>query len=95
MELELEPRQLGSLELDGQWVPYVDLPEFGGAIPTRVKLGNDEYGFNSSVFVFGHGAVLPQKVRELRSAGKKVLVLERGASGSGHSDRYFVFVSPP
>jgi hypothetical protein len=95
--LELDPRELGTLEFDGdQWVPYVDLeeeePRF---IPTHVRIGSEEYAYHSSSPIFGSGAELPQRIRELRSAGKKVLVIQRGASGSGgKNERYYLFASP-
>ncbi len=85
--LELQPNQMGTLELDGLWVPYVDLNDESFQ-PTRVMLGNDEYAFESSINIFGHSATLPQHIRGLRDAGKKPLVIER-------HERYYTFVSPP
>ena len=83
--LELRPSDLGTVEMDGLWVPYVDLfdAEF---LPTRVRLGAEEYAYHSSQIIFGHGATLPGKIRELRAAGKKPILIERG-------DRYYVFVA--
>jgi hypothetical protein len=92
--IEIDPARLGTLELPGMWVAYVDLYD-EPSVPTRIKIGENIYGFHSSMIISGHGAVLPQRVRALRDAGKQVLVIERGATGSGHSDRYFVYVSPP
>ena len=57
-------------------------------IPTRIAIGKDEYAFNSSQIIRGHGATLPGKIRELRADGKKPIVVER-------DDRYYVFVTPP
>jgi hypothetical protein len=73
--------------LDGAWVPYLDLfdAEF---VPTRLKIVNDEYAFERSVPVRGHGAVLPAEIKEARGAGKKPVIVERG-------DRYYLFVTPP
>lgn len=88
MSLEIDPRNLGTLELDGIWVPYMDLHDDGEYMPARVVMARDEYGFQSSMIVQGHSAVLPQRVRELREAGKKSLVVERG-------NRYYLFASPP
>ncbi|HZP57071.1 MAG TPA: hypothetical protein VFC53_05900 [Dehalococcoidia bacterium] len=85
--LEIDPADLGTLELAGAWVPYIDLGE-GGFLPTRVKIVNDEYAFRQSFNIQGHSAVMPQAIRELRAGGKKPVVIERG-------DRYYVFVSPP
>lgn len=85
MELELDPSQLGSLELQGAWVPYVDLYDID-FLPSELKLGNVEYRYNSSFLVRGHGATMPGKINELRASGKKPIVVER-------SDRYYVFVA--
>lgn len=85
--MELDPRQLSTLELDGIWVPYIDLYD-EKFLPTRIAIGKDEYAFNSSMIIRGHGAVLPAKIRELRASGKKPIIAER-------DDRYYVFVSPP
>ncbi|MBI2724595.1 MAG: hypothetical protein HYX50_05980 [Chloroflexi bacterium] len=85
--LELNPRDMGTLDMDGAWVPYADLYD-AGFLPTRVRLGDREYGYHSSMIIFGHGAVLPDRIRDLRAAGKIVIVLQR-------DDRYYVFVSPP
>jgi hypothetical protein len=85
--VELDPSQLGTLDLDEQWVPYFDDND-GTFIPTRIQVGADEYAFNSSVNIFGHGAILPQRIRDLRTAGKTPIVIER-------KNRYYVFVSPP
>jgi hypothetical protein len=92
--LELNPADLGTLEMDGLWVAYMDLYGEVPYVPTSVRVGGDEYTYNCSFIIFGHSAEMPAKVRALRSAGKKVLVLQRGASGSGNSDRYLVFASP-
>jgi hypothetical protein len=83
--LELQPSDMGTLEMDGIWVPYADLYD-EKFMPTRVRLGADEYAFSSSQIIFGHGATLPGKIRALRAEGKKVLVAQRG-------DRYYVFVA--
>jgi hypothetical protein len=85
--VELDPRQLGTLELDGMWVPYIDLHD-ETFMPTHIAVGNDEYAFNSSQIIRGHGATLPGKIRELRDSGKKSIIAERG-------NRYYVFVTPP
>ena len=85
--MEIDPASLGTLELGGMWVPYVDMVN-ANFIPTRITLGKDEYAYESSMIVSGHGAVLPGRIKELRSAGKKPVILERG-------NRYYVYVSPP
>jgi hypothetical protein len=84
--LELDPNQLGTLELDGIWVPYVDLHD-EPFMPTRIVMGTDEYAFSSSIIIRGHGATLPGKIRDLRASGKKPIIAER-------DDRYYVFVTP-
>lgn len=85
--MEINAARLGTLELDGMWVPYVDLYD-AGFIHRRVTLGRDEYGFESSMIISGHGAVLPGRIRALKAEGKKSLVIER-------EDRYYLYVSPP
>ncbi len=85
--MEINPAHLGTLELDGIWVPYVDMfdAEF---VHRRVTIGPDEYGFESSMIIRGHGAVLPGRIRTLRGEGKKPMVIERDG-------RYYLYVSPP
>jgi hypothetical protein len=85
--LEATPAQLGTLDLGGMWVQYLNLAdeEF---LPTRLKIGQDEYAYTESIIISGHSATLPPRVRELRASGKKVAIVE-------HRDRYVTFVSPP
>lgn len=85
--MELDPKDLGTLDLQGAWVPYVDLHD-SAFLPTRINVGADEYAYSSSMIISGHGAVLPQRIKDLRAAGKKPIILER-------DDRYYVFVTPP
>jgi hypothetical protein len=85
--LEIAPERLDALELDGIWAPYVYMGDVD-FLPTRLTVGKDEYGFHSSMIVFGHGAVLPDRVRELRAEGKKPIIVER-------EQRYYVYVTPP
>lgn len=84
--LELNPADLGSLELEGMWVAYADLYD-EAFMPTRIVLGAEEYAYHSSMIIQGHSAVLPGRIRELRAAGKKTLMVERRG-------RYYVFISP-
>lgn len=93
--LELNPAELGTLELDTDtWVAYVDLYGEVPSVPSVVRVGATEYTYVMSSIVFGHGAELPNKVRELRAAGKTVLIIQRGSSGSGgKNERYIVFAS--
>ena len=83
--LELQPADLGSLEMEGLWVPYVDLYD-EGFLPTRVRLGAEEYAFNSSQIIAGHSATMPQRIRDLRASGKKPIIIQR-------ADRYYIFVA--
>ncbi len=85
--LEIDPAQLGTLELDGFWVPYIDLND-RDFVPARIEIVADEYAFNRSFNIFGHGAMMPQAIRELRAEGKKPVVVQRG-------ERYYVYVTPP
>ena len=93
--LELNPSDLGTVELDNDlWAAYVDLYGEVPYVPTVVRVGATDYTYVSSSAVFGHGAELPAKVRALRAAGKTVLIIQRGASGSGgKNDRYYVFAT--
>jgi hypothetical protein len=87
LELDLDPGQLGSLDLEQDtWVPYVDLADLD-FLPTRLTLGEKAYAWSSSIIIKGHGATLPGRIKELRAAGKQPLVVQRG-------DRYYVFVTP-
>jgi hypothetical protein len=85
--LELDASQLGTLELDGNWVPLMDMTD-EPFLPTRVTMANNEYGFTQSFNQKGFSAVMPQALEKLREAGKKLLIVER-------IGRYYVFVSPP
>jgi len=86
--LEIDPIQLGTLEIDHDvWVPYIDLfdAEF---VPTRIKVANDEYAFQRSAPTLGYGAFLPAEIREAKGRGKKPIIVERG-------ERYYLFLTPP
>jgi hypothetical protein len=85
--VEIAPERLDALELDGIWAPYVYVGDVD-FLPTRVTVGADEYNFHSSMIVFGHGAVLPGRIRELRAGGRKPIILER-------EERYYVYVTGP
>lgn len=91
--LELNASDLGTLELDNDlWVAYIDLVGEVPYVPTVVRVGGKDYTYVMSSIVFGHGAELPDKIRALRAAGKQVLVIQRGSSGSGgKNERYIVF----
>jgi hypothetical protein len=85
--VDVDVTQLGTLNMDGIWAPYIDLDNADLA-PARIRVGNDEYAWESSIIIQGHSAVLPGHIRELRASGKKALIAER-------EDRYYVYVSPP
>ena len=83
--LELNPADLGTLDLGGLWVTYANPPD-GAFLPTRLRIGTDEYDYAGSYPILGHGAVLPPRIRELRAAGKQVAIVESG-------ERYVLFAS--
>ena len=85
--VEIDAAQLGTLDLDGMWVPYVDMHD-AGFIPSRVAIVNDEYAYVQSFPISGHGAVMPQAIRQFRAEGKRPVIIER-------DDRYYVYVTPP
>ncbi|MBF6601069.1 MAG: hypothetical protein IVW36_11220 [Dehalococcoidia bacterium] len=85
--MELDARELGTLELDGNWVPYLDLTG-EGFLPTHVTMADRDYAFKESFIIRGHSATMPQAIRGLRADGKRPLVIQR-------DDRYYVFVTPP
>ena len=85
--MEIDPSQLGTLDLEGAWVPYIDLHD-AQFVPTHVKIVDEDYAFKQSFNIFGHGAVMPQAIRQFRAEGKKPVVIER-------EDRYYVYVTPP
>ena len=82
---EVDGALLGTLELAGAVVPYVDL-EDEPRIASRLKVGDIEYAYDRTFPVKGHGAVMPTAVAELQAAGKRILVAERG-------ERYYLFVA--
>lgn len=85
--MEVDPAQLGTLALDGRWLPYIDLYD-ADFLPAQITVGKDEYIFRKSFIIMGHGAVMPQAIAELRAEGKRPIVVER-------EDRYYLFATPP
>jgi hypothetical protein len=86
--LEIDGTRIGTLEIDRDvWVPYIDLVDVE-FVPTRIRVGRDEYAFKRSAPVLGYGAILPQEIREARAAGKKPMIVER-------DERYYLFLTPP
>jgi hypothetical protein len=73
--LELDELEIEPLPLDGLEVPRI---RFYGPPPyTQAKLGEREYRYERSFPVKGHGAKLPNLLREQMAAGKSPLLLER------------------
>jgi hypothetical protein len=84
---ELDASELGTLELDGNWLPYLDLTD-DGFLPTHVSMAGNEYAYRESFPIRGHGATMPPALADLREQGKRPLIVER-------DDRYYLFVTPP
>ncbi|MCH8007438.1 MAG: hypothetical protein IIC91_01100 [Chloroflexi bacterium] len=82
--LEVEPSFIGSLELEGATVPYVNLGQVA-TIPSRLRVADVEYTYERSFPVRGHSAVLPEAIAELEE-GRRVLVAER-------QDRYLIYLT--
>jgi hypothetical protein len=76
---------VGTLELDGIEVPYVDLND-EELVTARLQIDDTEYSYVRSYPVKGHSAVMPGDVRPLLAEGKKILVAER-------LERYYLYVS--
>jgi len=85
IQLEIDPSLIGTLELAGFGVPYVDL-EDEPVVHTRLRVGDTEYAYERSYPVKGHSAVMPGGIAELQAQGRQVLVAER-------SERYLVYVA--
>jgi len=83
--LEIDPAEVGDLELDRFEVPYVDL-EGAPLMHSRLIVGDTEYVYLRSFPIKGHSAVMPAAVAALVAEGRRVLVAER-------TDRYYVFVA--
>ena len=83
--LEVDPSLIGTLELAGFAVPYVDLQELP-FLGTRLAVDDTEYTYNRSFNILGHSAVMPAAVAELQAQGRKILVAQR-------KDRYYVYVA--
>lgn len=81
--LQVDPTEVGTLELGGAEVPYVDL-EGAPYIHSRLAVGGTEYGYERTFPIKGHSAVMPAAVAELQAKGKRILVAERG-------ERYYLF----
>jgi hypothetical protein len=82
---QIDPSLIGTLELAGAGVPYVDLEEWP-FVGTRLVVDSTEYTYNRSFIIQGHSAVMPAAVAELQAQGRKILVVER-------KERYYVYVA--
>ena len=83
--LEIEHSLVGTLELEGMDVTYINLEQLA-SIPTRLRLADVEYDYDRSFPIRGHSAVLPEAITELEDEGKRIVVAER-------SERYILFVA--
>lgn len=84
-QLEIDPSLIGTLELEGLDVSYVNL----GNEPLargQLRVGGTDYAYHRSFPITGHSAVMPDAVRDLLSDEKQVLVAERGG-------RYYVYLA--
>ncbi|HLG10311.1 MAG TPA: hypothetical protein VI876_01020 [Dehalococcoidia bacterium] len=82
--LELEDVDLEPLSLDGMDVARV---HYHGPPPfTALKFDGREYQYERSFPVKGHGASLPNFLRDRMAEGKKPLLVER-------TDRFYVYLS--
>ena len=83
--LDIDDSLLGSLELEGPDVAYVNLQQLA-SIPTRLRAAGIEYAYERSFPISGHSAVLPDVIAELDKQERRVLVAER-------RERYLLYVA--
>ena len=83
--LEIDPSLVGTLELEGLDVSYVNLGNEPLALG-QLRVGGTEYAYHRSFPITGHSAVMPDAIRDLLSDEKQVLVAER-------SGRYYVYLA--
>lgn len=83
--LEIDGSRVGTLELQGFTVPYVDL-EDEPFVHTQLLVDGTEYVYDRSFPIKGHGAVMPGAVAKLLEQGREVFVAER-------SERYYVYLA--
>jgi hypothetical protein len=82
--LELDELELEPLPLDGMEVARIRV--YGPPPFSQAKLGEQEYRYERSFPVKGHGANLPNFIREQMAEGKTPLVLER-------ENRFYIYLS--
>jgi len=83
--IEVDPKQLGVLELADLELPYIDLEE-APAARNKLVLYDTEYTYLRSFPIKGHSAIMPGVVEEQIAAGKRILIAER-------NERYYVYVA--
>ncbi len=83
--LQIGPSLIGTLELEGFEVPYVNLAD-QPFVHTRLRVGETEYTYDRSYPIKGHSAVMPSAVAELLAEGRQVLAVER-------SERYYLYLA--
>lgn len=83
--LVVDRSRVGTLELGGMTVPFVDL-EDEPFVSSQLRVGDTEYTYSRSFPIKGHGAVMPGVVSELLAAGRSVLVAER-------RERYYLYLA--
>ena len=83
--LEIDPSQVGELDLGEFEVPYVDLNDSPYA-HTHIRIGDVEYLYDRSYPVKGHSAEMPADVSAVLAKGKRVLVAAR-------SERYYLYLA--
>jgi hypothetical protein len=82
--LELDESLIETLPLDGLEVPRIHV--YGPPPFSQALLGQQQYNYERSFPVKGHGAKLPAFLREQMNAGKTPLILER-------EDRFYVYLA--
>jgi hypothetical protein len=83
--VEVDPAAIGTFELAGSELPYVDLEE-APAIHTRLRVDDVEYVYQRSFPLKGHSAVMPAAIAELQAKGRPILIVER-------DERYLVYTA--
>ena len=82
---EVERSMIGTLEVEGTPVPYVDL-EDEPFVHSQLRVGDTVYTYERSYPIKGHSAVMPQAIAEYQERGKQILVVER-------RERYYIYLA--
>lgn len=83
--MEIDASLVGTLELAGLEVPYVDIEAFPD-VRSRLLVAGIEYAYERTFPIKGHSAVMPAAIEELLADGKRILVAER-------DERYYVYLA--